>query len=196
MTDLARLAREPLSRRRLLRLSGAGAVAGSAALLAACGDKKPNTTTTLPPNDADVADVEILNGVLDLELMSIEAYKAGAAALTGAPLATVKRFLEQEQEHVDALSSAIKNADGSPNAPKSSYRFPRMRNAREVLRYAVSFEGQQIAAYIDALPKLTNTDVRGTIAGILTTEGEHVAVLRGELGQAPVQKAFVTGDER
>ncbi|HWC25556.1 MAG TPA: ferritin-like domain-containing protein, partial [Solirubrobacteraceae bacterium] len=125
-----------LSRRRFLRLSGAGAAGGSAGLLAACGDGGGGPAVAPGPDESDQADIEILNGVLDLELRAIEAYKTGAAQLTGSALEVVKRFLAQEQEHADGLSQAIEDMGGTPNEPKASYDFPQLRSQRDVLRFA------------------------------------------------------------
>ena len=190
--DVDGFLREPLSRRRFLARSGVSAAGASAVLLSGCGDDTKSATKT-GPDESDEADVEILNSVLDLELMAVAAYKAGAGTLKGDVLQTVKGFLEQEQEHADGLSAAIKDAGGTPNRAKSSYDFPAWRSQREVLRYAVDLENTAIAAYIDALPKLGKGDLRATASAIIANEAEHVAILRGALGLEQVPSAFVVG---
>jgi rubrerythrin len=184
--------RDPLSRRRFLQTSGVGIAGGSATFLVACGHDDSGG------NDADAqraeVDVEILNGALDLELMSVAAYIKGAARLKGDVLQIVKGFLEQEQAHVDALVKAIRDAGGAPNKAKTTYDFPALRSQPDVLKFAIEFENTAVAAYIDALPKLTQGDLRATAAAILTNEAEHISVLRGALGLAPVPAAFVTGE--
>jgi len=188
--------RDPLSRRRFFAGSGVSIAGGSAMFLAACGDDGADTGRVVPttPKEAEAADVEILNGALDLELMAVAAYKAGAAKLRGDVLQIGKLFIEQEQEHADALTSAIKDADGTPNRAKSSYDFPELRSQRDALRFAVEVENTAVAAYIDALPKLTETDLRGTASAIVTNEAEHLSVLLGALGLPPAPRAFVTGE--
>lgn len=181
---------DALSRRRFLAMSGLAA--GSAALLAGCGDDTKNPVR-IGPDESDEADVELLNGLLDLELMAVAAYKAGAAHLNGDMLQLGKILLEQEQDHADGLATAIRDAGGTPNRAESAYDFPRQRSERDVLRFAVDLEGTAIAAYVDALPKLTQGDLRSTVASILTVEGEHVAVLLDALGRDPLPSAFVTG---
>ena len=170
-----------------------GVTGASAGLLAACGDDTRNPNGQATPDESDTADVELLNSVLDLELMVVEAYKAGAARLRGSALQTAKGFLEQEQEHADSLATAIRDADGTPNEPKSSYDFPRLRSQEAVLRWAVGLENTVIAAYIDALPKLSKRDLRSTASAILTCEAEHISVLLGALGEPQAPAAFVTG---
>jgi rubrerythrin len=193
--DIDSFLRDPQSRRRFFERSGvlAGAAAGGSAILAGCGDSAMTPNAVTSPDESDQADVEILNGVLDLELMSVAAYKVGAGRLRGRMLEVVKRFLEQEQAHADGLATAITDAGGQPNRAKSSYDFPAMRSQTDVLRFAVDVENTAIAAYIDALPKLTRGDLRATAASIITNEAEHVAMLLEALGEDPAPTAFVTG---
>ena len=54
-------------------------------------------------------------------------------------------------------------------------------------------ENRAIAAYLDALPKLSSPDLRATVASIVTTEAEHASVLLGALGRPQVPSAFVVG---
>ena len=190
--DLAHFLRDPQSRRRFFRMSGASAAGASAALLSACSDDTKNPVR-IGPDESDVADVEILNAALDLELRAVAGYKVAAGRLKGNELQIAKRFLEQEQEHADGLVAAIRDADGVPNRAKSSYDFPVLRTQADALRFAVDLENTAIAAYIDALPKLTENDLRATAASIITNEAEHLSVLLDALGQDPVPAAFVTG---
>ena len=190
--DLDRFLRDPHSRRRFFHASGVSLAGGSAMFLAACTDDTKNPVKT-GPDESDQADVEILNAALDLELMVVAAYKAGAAHLKGNALQIGKLFLEQEQEHADGLSSAIEDADGTPNRAKTSYDFPALRSQADVLRFAVDLENTAIAAYIDALPKLSDGDLRATAASIITNEAEHLSVLLDALGRDPTPSAFVTG---
>ena len=187
------LLRGGLSRRRLLALAGAGLAGSSAVALAGCGDDTKNPTVRTAPDESDTADVELLNTMLDLELMSIAAYKTGAGELRGSRLQIVKGFLEQEQEHADTLTSAIRDLAGVPNGPKDSYDFRALTSQSDVMRFAVGFENNIIAAYIDVLPKLSQGEIRSTISAILTTEAEHVAVLLGALERPQVPAAFVVG---
>jgi rubrerythrin len=178
----------PLSRRGLLAVASTSAV-----LLAGCGDDTKNANVKTAPDESDTADVELLNSMLDLELETIAAYKAAAGRLRRGELQIVKGFLEQEQAHADALAAAIKDLDGVPNEAKSSYDFRALGAERDVLRFAVERENNEIAAYADVLPKLSPGDIRSTISAILTTEAEHLAVWLGKLGEPQAPSAFVEG---
>jgi rubrerythrin len=191
--DIDGFLRDPLSRRRFFHRSGVSVAGGSAVFLAACGREDPTSRAPTGPDESDQADVEILNGALDLELMAVAAYKAAAGQMRGSVLEIGKTFLAQEQEHADGLSAAIKDAGGTPNRAKSSYEFPALRSQTDALKFAVDLENTAIAAYIDALPKLSQGDLRATAAAIITSEAEHVAVLLDALGRDPMPDAFVTG---
>lgn len=190
--DLDHFLRDPQSRRCFFRTSGVSVAGASAMFLAACSDDTKNPVR-LGPDESDQADVEILNGALDLELMVVAAYKAGAGRLRGERLAMIKGFLEQEQAHADGLAGTIEDLDGTPNRAKSAYDFPVLRSEADVLRWAIDLENTAIAVYIDALPKFSEKDLRSMAASIVTNEAEHVSVLLEALGREPVPEAFVTG---
>jgi rubrerythrin len=166
--EFERFALDPVSRRRFLHGSGVATAGGSAAFLAACGggsEKNKNETAT-------AADIAILNSAIDLENTAIAAYTAGAPLLKGEVLKLGREFLGQE---------------------KAAYDFPRVRTQRDVLLLANMIEHEAIAAYLDALPKLSSPDLRATAASIVTNEAEHVSVLLGALGRPQVPTAFVAG---
>jgi bacterioferritin (cytochrome b1) len=192
--DIETFLRDPLSRRRFFRMSGVSVAGSSAVLLAACGSSdKGSGASGSGAAGGNQADVDLLNSALDLEFMAVAAYKAGATLLTGDVLTLGKVFLQQEQEHVDGLKSAIMSLGGKPNRAKTSYDFPTITTQDGALKFALTLENTAVAAYIDALPKLSTGKLRAMAASILTDEGEHIAVIRGGLGMDPVPDAFVTG---
>ena len=187
--EFERFALDPVSRRRFFQASGVATAGGSAALLAACGGgsgKSQNKAGT-------ETDIAVLNGAIDLENTAIAAYTAGAPLLKGELLKLGREFLGQEKDHADALSTAVTHLGGHPSRPKAAYDFPRVHTQRDVLLLANVIEHQAIAAYLDALPKLSSPDLRATAAAIVTNEAEHVSVLLGALGRPQAPTAFVTG---
>jgi len=195
------MSQAPVSRRRLLGLAGLGLAGSSAGMLAACGGDKGGegggglgTTTQIEPEGTAASrDVIVLNSALDLENLAVATYRAALPLLTGTALSVGKAFLEHEQEHADALAEAIRQLGGAPNKPSRGYGFPRLAGQRAALSFAADLEGTAIAAYIDALPRLTSPDLRGTAAAIVTDEAEHLSVLSGVLGRPQAPRAFVTG---
>lgn len=194
--DFDEILRDPKSRRAFMRMSGVTVAGGSVVFLGACGSSKRKTTTgatSTPAAPAKGGDVAILNSALDLEHTAIAAYTAGAPLLKGVALADAKYFLSQETAHADGLSSAIKNLGGTPNQPKASYDFGSPKSATDVLKLANMIEHTAVAAYVDAIPKLSDPNLRATAAAIVTNEAEHITVLLSALGKPPVPSAFVTG---
>jgi rubrerythrin len=195
--------RDPRSRRDFFRIAGVTTVGGSAMFLAACGsdDKGSKAADTSADAGGNAQDVAILNSALGLENTAIAAYTAGAALLKGPVLAVGKQFLEQEQEHADALTQAIKQLGGTPARAKSpdeyAKGFPMLKSQTDVLKFAVDLENTAVAAYIGAIPKLSSPELRQSAAAIETNEAEHISVLLGALNNNDAAKqvpdAFVTG---
>ncbi len=192
--------RDDRSRRAFFSTAGVSLAGGSAVLLAACGGNGGGSTSTSgggqSTGKSGSGDVAILNSALDLEHMAVAAYTAGAPLLKGATLKAAKQILMQEQEHAQGLMQAIKQMGGTPNKakPASAYNFPKLSNAMGVLKFANNIENTAIAAYIDAIPKLSDPKLRQTAAAITTDEAEHVTFLLQGLGMKPgFPDAFVTG---
>jgi rubrerythrin len=187
------------SRRELL-MAGTTAAAGgaAAALIASCGGggTKTKSTETVSTTEA-ASDAAILGVLLDQEHSSIAAYTLIATKLSGRALASAQRFAAHERRHADALGRAIARLGGTaaPPRPEEEYArgFPRLRGDRDALSFALDVETTAIAAYADALGKISTDPVRATAAAILVTESEHAAVVLGDLGRPQVPQPFVTG---
>jgi ferritin-like protein len=162
------------SRRRLLQSSGAAAV-GGVLVLAGCGSS--HTSLRKLPRPVLNADIAILNRLLDLEYLGIAAYTAGTPLLAGSMQKAAKHFLDQELTHAGEMEGLVRQA------------------AHDVVTLLHEIERQQIAAYIAALSKLTPGSVRAAVCSVLSNDAQHISVLRGLLGRAPVPAAFVTGEE-
>jgi rubrerythrin len=192
--DVNRIMRDPVTRRRFFQASGVTFVGGSAVFIAACGDDDDDEESTTAGGGGGQGDVAILNGALALELTAVEAYGKGAPLLKGAVLDAGEVFLTQEQEHADGLTTAIDQLGGKATAKKMTLDYSGLKSQADVLNFATDLENVAIAAYVDAIPKLSSPDLRATAAQIVTNEAEHVSVLLGALGQDQVPDAFVTGD--
>src|SRR5690348_11585494 len=102
------------SRRDLFKVAGAGGSAGAVALfLAACGgtkSKTSSTTATANGSKGKAGDLKILNYALTLEYVEAAFYKDVAASgkFKGAQLDLIKRIGDTEQQHVQALTQAVK----------------------------------------------------------------------------------------
>ena len=202
--DDFRSLRDPRSRRDFFRVTGLTMAGGSAVFVAACGDEDDEDAGGTSGGGGSSSDVRILNSALDLELSAVAAYTAGAALLEGDALSVGKQFLAHEQEHADGLTEAIRQLGGKPNKAKTKDEyakelgFAKLKSQKDVLDFALDLENMAIAAYVDAIPKLSGAELRQTGASIVSNEAEHVSVLIGALNPddpaAQVPDAFVTGE--
>jgi hypothetical protein len=186
------------SRRALLRTSSLAAAGGSAALVAACSTRHTKPAPVESPGakpSALRADVGILQSALDLEHRGIAAYTAGIPLLDGRTHAAARQFLLQEFAHAAELSALIRQGGAKPNLASASYQLGNPGSASEVLGLLHTIERDSIAAYLEAIPKLTPGILRSRVASILANEAEHISVLRALLGHPAVPDAFVTPGE-
>lgn len=180
------MAPSPLSRRGLLQ--AAGLSAGSALVLAGCGRDAEGAET-----GSSATDAELLGALIELEQTAVAGYALAARRLRGDLAAVARHFHDQEREHVDRLSLAVRELGGAAPEPRGRSELPAPGGERALLRYAARLEDTAISAYLDALPRLVTPAVRATAASILTAEAEHLAVLRDALGDDPAPHAFVDG---
>ena len=180
-----------LTRRAILRAAG-----GAAALaVGACGDG--GSAGGASEQELRERDLRLLGSALDLENTVLAAYAAGAELLTGSARESLALVVGQERRHTARLAEVIQARGGRTNPPKTpeeyARSFPRLDSGRDALRFAVDLENASIRLYLEALPFLSQPGLRQTVAAIATSEAEHAALLRGELGRPPVPDAFVTG---
>ncbi|MGZ5325325.1 MAG: ferritin-like domain-containing protein [Solirubrobacterales bacterium] len=185
----------PVSRRRLMQACGLTIAGGSAAFVAACGDEDSGETD-------EAGDARALNVALAFAYAGTSAYKQ-TAALLGPTQEIGDQFAKQEQEHATAIASAIGDLGGTPVRPKTDSEYAqalglgKLKTEPEALAFLVEFEQMAIYAWLDAVPKITNHDLR-TVAGEIAANGaQHVSVLVGvQSGNDPEEQspqAFVTG---
>lgn len=186
-----------LTRRELLGLGGA---AGSAAVIGACGGNGRNSPPRSRQRLARALDLKLLGSALDLEHTLIAAYAAGAELVHGGALRASRAIVAQEREHARRLAELIRALGGQPNPPRTreeyARAFPRLTGSHDALRFGVDLENAAVRLYVESLPKLSSPELRRLAAAIATSEAEHTAVLRGELGRTQVPDAFVTGRGR
>jgi rubrerythrin len=188
------LAEDPSSRKRFLKaMGGTGAAAALGVLIAACGGKDKTTSTAAtttsaaPSSGADVKnDIEIVNYALTLEYLEAQFYadviasgvvkdpKVGALAM---------KFGATEQQHVDALTAAVKQLGGTPAPkPKASFQSVIDGGVRKILVTAATVENLGAAAYLGQAGLIKNKDILAAALSIHSVEARHAAALNTLIG--------------
>ena len=182
----------PSTRRELFARAGGGLVAGAALLAAGCGAHSAQLIRKrISPGEAAL-DVVLLNGLLDIEHRAIAAYSNGIPLLAGHNQRAARNFLGDEFNHASELISLIVRHGGTPNKAASSYDFGSPQSEADLLALFARLEREQIGAYLTAVPLVTPGPMRATLAAILGSDAQHVALLRKALGEPALLSPFVT----
>jgi hypothetical protein len=176
------------SRRALL--AGAASAAGATAL-AGCGGK-PLREKIRGGARVPHSDVAVLNSLLDVEHYAIAAYAAGIPLLGGTGSEIGKQFLSHELAHAVELAELVKVGGGKAARPQANYNLGDPRTAADGLALLEQAERAQLEAYLRMIPTISGGRVRGAVATIYANEAQHLAVLRGQVGQTPTA-AFAVG---
>lgn len=191
--DTADVAAFESDRRELMRR---GLVAGGVFISAASIPMLMNVRNAFAQANSDG---EILVKAIGLEQTAVFAYDTAVKSglLEGPQLEVAQLFGRHEQEHADALITALKSAGGrvpaKPTSPDQVKGLGTVQSAEDIVRFAIELETSAVAAYYDAHSKLADAALLQAGAQIMANEGQHLVVLRQALGQAPVPNAFATG---
>ncbi len=122
-------------------------------------------------------DVDILNFALTLEYLETDFYKVKgkAVGLSGEAKSLATMFGDEESQHVDALTKAIKAAGGTP-AKKPKFVFP-VTDMASFLKLAYVLENTGVGAYNGAGPSLSNPAYLAAAGSIVQVEARHAAAI-------------------
>lgn len=187
---LAKIGRDPVSRRRFLALGGASGGAGM--LLAACGSDGDSgstvaATSSVAPDQAlaqfGKGDLGIVNYALTLEYLESAFYAdvVRSGLFKGQDLALIKSIGSNEDQHVQALEGTAKKLGGKP-APKPKAQFP-IQSADQVLKLAATVENLGAAAYLGQAGAIESPDILAAALAIHSVEGRHASALNTLTGQ-------------
>jgi rubrerythrin len=170
-----------------------GALGAAALVLASCGSSDPPPSTGARPGSG----AGLLNSILALEHAAVAAYAAGADLLRGEALRYAREITAQERDHVRRLEELIRGLGGTTARPRTpdeyARSFPRLHDGDDALRFARDLEERLVRAYLQALPKLPEAELRRAAAEIGADEGAHLAVINVLRGGPAAPHAFVTG---
>ena len=193
---LHELETDATSRKRFLKaVGGSGAAAALGVLVAACGGSSKKSTTTMAAAASTTKggtknDIEIVNYALTLEYLEAQFYadvissgvvkdpKVGALA---------KKFGETEQEHVDALTAAVRKLGGTPAAkPSASFQSVIDGGPKKILQTAAAVENLGAAAYLGQAGNIQNKEILAAALSIHSVEARHAAALNELIGGQPL----------
>jgi rubrerythrin len=188
-----RIDADPASRKKFLKMVGAGGAGAFALLLAACGDEdstSSNTGTNAGSGNASssqfgTGDVGIAKYALTLEYLEADFYMQAAESgmLKGEALELGKEFGEHEQQHVAALESMLKKL-GQKLPAKPTGKFP-LDSQDSILNLAATVENLGAAAYLGQADKIKDPEVLAAALSIHTVEARHASALNTALGKPP-----------
>ena len=145
-------------------------------------------------------DSAVLEAAVGLEQQAVFAYTTAAeSGRLGKSARVARLFAEQEREHAEGLTRALRDRGGSPPAkPDGVKDVPGLAEATagdalDITNFAVELETMAVAAYYDAHGRLSAPELLSTAASIMANEAQHLVVLRQALGKDPSPNAFVTG---
>jgi hypothetical protein len=130
-------------------------------------------------------DAEILNFALTLEYLEANFYevKSKQVGLSGMAKTYAKQFGEEEEQHVLALTAAIKQLGGAPVA-KPTFVFP-ATNQQSFLALASVLENTGVGAYNGAAPSLQSKAVLASAGSIVQIEARHAAAINLLISKSP-----------
>lgn len=165
-----------------------------AAALSSCGaEGRPGPTTAVPDRELDA---EVLNGVLSRQLGAVAAYRAALPGLRGADRALAERMREHEQEHVNAVTKALRGIGAAAEAEPEAIPLRPLGSREERLRFLYELESATVDAELKAITQLTGAWPRALLATIVANQSQHLALLRQRLGAGlagAVPAAFENG---
>ena len=197
--SVAEIAEFERDRRELLRR---GFGLGGAAVLASSIPLLWSVRSAFAEAGGD-GDAPVLAKAINLERVCVIAYDTliGGGLLTPALADVLRRFRAHEQQHEDALVTALTSLGGTPPAPPEGVAdvdkivdgLRDVRSRADLLTFLIELETAAVAAYFDAHAKFGEAKLLQMGASIMANEGQHLVVLRKAAGQNPIPNAFETG---
>ena len=130
-------------------------------------------------------DQAVLDFALLLEELQTTLYREALELSIGFDLGgLLRRFAEQEEEHVERLRAL---GGGSVASPRFRYE---LETREEFLRLAPTVEDTVVGAYAGAIPAAEAPEVRAELAGIVHVEAQQASTLRRLAGEPAAPLAF------
>src|SRR6266516_566757 len=116
----------------------------------------------------------------------MQEHNEGASTLSTVTPATIKNafteIMNDEAAHVTFFQKALTQAKASPR-PKPTFKGLAQANQRDFATMSRTLENTGIAAFLMAMPAISNQDYTAAAASILTIEARHAGFVDFLLGQ-------------
>jgi hypothetical protein len=142
------------------------------------------------------ADAAVIDGALEGELTAVDAYTRALGSLRGQALLLARRLRGQDQEHVDALTKAMRGLGAAVEAEAAELEGGG-GDRTAALDLAYEQESAALAYDIGAESRLYTTGPRTLAAALAASHAQHLVLLRQALGvplTAAAPEALESGD--
>jgi Ferritin-like domain len=165
----------------------------AAALLWGCGQKGNPAAKGEKAKDADIVNVAI-----GQEMTLIEAFRHGIPLLRDPETrAIARRYLAQEQEHIDGWTKAMRGLGGRVEAEAENLDYSAVKRESEFLPFIYELTSSQLTHFLEDVTQLSTPAPRSFAAAIAANQAQHLVVLRQTLGAdllEAVPDSFDTGE--
>jgi rubrerythrin len=128
------------------------------------------------------ADAETLNNVLARELAAIGAYERTLPLLHGRLLAIAREFRASEQEHVNAVTKALRGLGEKAEPEEEEIESEGLKTEADALGFLYEVESVSVAYDLRAISHLTASWPRSLLGSVAANQAQHLVVLREALG--------------
>ncbi len=143
-------------------------------------------------------DAEIINIAIGQDMTLARAYgRARAFVEDPRRRAILRRYLAQEQEHIDGWTQAIRGLGGQVETEPEAPDYSEVESEGEYLRFIYELTGSQLTHFLDDVPQFSTPAPQSFAASIAANEAQHLVVLRQLLGSdllEAVPDSFDTGE--
>jgi len=168
-------------------------LAVGAVLAAGCGEKGNPAA-----QDEKAKDAEVLNVAIGQELALVDAYRHGLPLLHDPETrAIARRYLAQEQEHIDGWTKAMRGLGGQVDAEAEELDYSGVKSERDFLLFIYELTSSQLTHFLEDVTQLSTPAPRSFAASIAANQAQHLVVLRQTLGAGlleAVPDSFDTGE--
>jgi hypothetical protein len=144
-----------------------------------------------PAQSEKEADADLVDNAIARELATAGAYAHGLSLPGRAGAALLRELRAQAQEHVDALTKAIRGLGGEVDSEKiaaerEALDYTGVKSRADFLAFAYERESRGVAGALSEVSKLSTPWPRSLLGSIAANQAQHLVLLRQALGAGPL----------